>query len=545
MGAIMRNVVKTDLFKIIFANIVSQGFLLILSGTFWDDWGSYYCDRIASIRSGIEIGRPVSAFWSRVVWNLPNYGYRWLVFLGFLFTSIILYVLLSKSDGFSRKEALYISLLYTVFPINDARVLLATFPYSVGWLSFFIGLYMFALWWKDNSRKKPLLRVITLLFFVHSFILNSLLVYYAIVLLYILYMEYIYNRSIMKAIVRMFKYVDFILLPIVYFVGKQLLFPAYGRYEGYNSVTLSKVLSAAYSLPIVTIKHVWAIWSDVFDSFVPHRVTLICSAVIVLYGVLQFVCYMLDKKSLKRICEGEGIRNSGFAKIVLGIIMFVLGLYPYMVAHNTTWFAIYGVDSRDSMLLGPGLALILFYCFNMAWKKEITRKVTVYIIIFFSILTCNVHYMNYQRDAYWQEVLIYQLSLNDQIREAENILFLSDDDTGISGTRFYSLNGDASVAYGDQSRLFMYGYSDLHMLQTDRSVLVESGADLMNDYDVNHNKLDCVVVYSCDINYIQCLKLKLLEMFRYSRYREIIENMGSLNYYPADSPEAIELLEGV
>lgn len=540
----MKNVIKTDLLKIVLANIVSQGFLLILSGTFWDDWGAYYRDRMASIRSGMEIGRPVSLFWVRAVWNLPNYGYRWLVFFGFLFTSIILYVLLSNSDGFSRKEALYISVLYTVFPINDARVLLATFPYSVGWLSFFVGLYMFALWWKDKSRKKPLLRAVTLVFFFHSFILNSLLVYYAIVLLYIFYMEYNYNKSVVKATVRMFKYMDFVFLPIVYFVGKQLLFPLYGRYANanYNLVTLSGVLRAAYRLPGATIRQIWSTWDGIFNTFVPHRVILFCSAVIVLYAVLQIVRYILKKKSIKSI-YAEIIRNSDIKKIALGILMFALGLYPYMVAKNAYVDSLSGVESRDSMLLGPGLALILFYCFNMVWRKEIGRRITVYIIIFFSVLTCNVHYINYQRDAYWQEALIYQLSLNDQIREAENILFLSDDDTGIGGTRFYSLNGDATVAYGDQSRLFMYGYSKLSMLQADRSVWVEAGTYLMNDYDINNNKLDGVAVYSCDISHIQCLKLKLLEMFHYSRYRETIENMGVLNYYSADSPEAIELLE--
>lgn len=224
-------------------------------------------------------------------------------------------MLLIKIDGFSRIEALYLSLLYTVFPINDARVLLATFPYSVGWLSFFIGLYMFVLWWKDKSRKRLLLRIVTLIFFLHSFILNSLLVYYAIVLLYIFCMEYIYNRRIMKATARMFKYMDFILLPIVYFVGKQLLFPAYGRYENYNSVTLSKVLSAVHRLPGATIKQIWAIWGGIFDSFLPHGVILFCSAVIVLYTVLQIARYMLDKKSIKIIYE-EVIRNRDLKKLV-------------------------------------------------------------------------------------------------------------------------------------------------------------------------------------------------------------------------------------
>lgn len=538
----MKNGIKSDLLKIVVANIVSQGFVLILSGTFWDEWFSYYRDRAASIRSGMAIGRPTSAYWSMAVWNLPNYGYRWLVFFGFLLTSIILYMLLIRSGVFSRAEALYVSILYTVFPINDARVLLATFPYSVGWLSFFIGLYMFMLWWKDKSRKKPLLRVVTLMFFAHSFILNSLLIYYAIILLYIFYMEYSYNRNMFKATAKMLKYVDFILVPFVYFVGKQMLFPTYGRFESYNKVTLSGIFGAACRLPGGVIKQIWAIWSTIFDLFVPHRVNLLCSAVIVLYAVVQIIRYILKNKYIKSICEGI-IRNSDVKKIFLGVMLFGLGLYPYVVVRSVSMVRTTGVYSRDSMLLGPGMALILFYCFKLGFKKEINRKIAVYTIIIFSILSCNVHYVNYQKDAYWQEVLIYRLGFNEQIREAENILFLSDDDTGISGTRFYSLNGDASVAYGDQSRLIMHGYSDLYILQSDkRSEWVESGLYLMNDYDINNDKLDGVAVYSCDISFVQCLKLKLLEEFHYTAYREVIENLGVLNYYSVDSPEAIELL---
>lgn len=534
---------KADLLKIVFANIVSQGFLLILTGTFWDDWTFYYRDRIGLWKGAMEIGRPSSAYWVEAVWNLPHYGYRWLTFFMFLLTSIILYMLLNRSDSFSRKEALYLSILYTVFPINDCRVLLCVIVYTGGWLSFCIGLYMFSLYLKEETRRKYLLRVATLLFFGYSFTTNSLLAYYAIVLFYILYVEYSHNRSLTKAAIRMFKYIDFIILPIIFFTGKQLLFPAYGRYENYNSVTLSKVLSATFRLPVVAIKQIWVIWSTIFDYFVPHRVVIFCTLLIVLYATIRIVRYLIREKSMKNIWEGI-IRSSDLKKVVLGIILFMLGMYPYMVAKNASILSLFGVNSRDTLLLGPGLTLIIFYCFKMVLKKEISRKIVFFIICFFCILTCNLHYMNYQRDAYWQAALISQLSLDDQIREAENILFLSDDDTGVGGTRFYSLNGNASVAYGDQSRLFMYKYSNLSMLQTDRNAYVESRGYLMNDYDASNDKLDGVAVYNCDINYKKCLQLKLLEMFRYSEYKETIENMGDLNYYSVDSSEARELLEG-
>lgn len=209
--------IKKDIFQIVLVNILSQGFLLILTGTFWDDWAYYYHDKVSLWKQFMEAGRPSSAYWIEAVWNLPHYGYRWLVFLLFLFTSIIFYMLLSNSNRFSRDEALYLSILYTVFPINDCRVILCDFVYTIGLFSFFVGCYIFLLWSQAKTRRKYLLRIIALCFFGYSFIINSLLMYYAIVLLCILYTQYIHDKKIMKAVVLMFRqYIDFIILPVVF-----------------------------------------------------------------------------------------------------------------------------------------------------------------------------------------------------------------------------------------------------------------------------------------------------------------------------------------
>lgn len=539
----MKKSIRLDLVKIFLANIISQGFLLILTGTFWDDWIYYSHDRTALWRQFMEAGRPSSAYWIEAVWNIPSYGYRWLVFFMFTTTSILLYFFLKNDDNFSREESLYISILYTVLPINDCRVILCDVVYTVGLLSFFIGFFIFSLWQKEKIKtKRFLLRIVSLFFFGYSFIINSLLFFYAIVLIYILYVEYKTQGKMLAAILRMFRYLDFVILPILFFIGKQLLFPVFGRYENYNILTIRAIIIAACQLPLTIYKQLKLVWISCFSFMVPYKVILVSFLSVILFLGIRVIMYFREKRVIKVFFEIT--KNQYIKKLLFGIILFALGLYPYIVIRGTTTVDLVGVPSRDSMLLGLGLAMILYYFFMLLFKRPVSRKIVYSIVGMACTVTCNLHYMNYQRDAYWQEALMQELSQNNQIREATNILFLSDDSSGIYGTRFYSLNGNAFAAYGDQSRLFLNGYSDLSLLKSEKEVLVDSKGYLMNDYDASDNELDGVAVFNCDISYADCVRLKKLEMTNHSIYQEVISQIGTLAYYPVNSQEAITLLAG-
>lgn len=539
-----KKVIKTDLIKIALANLLSQGFLFILTGTFWDDWIYYSHDRVGLWKQFMEAGRPSSAYWIEMVWNLPGNGFRWLVFLMYLLTSIIFYLILKNSGLLNREEALYISILYTVFPINDCRVILCDVVYTVGLTSFFVGCYMFFWWLKNGEKEKKILfRVAILTFFGYSFIINSLLVFYGIVLLCIFFKEYFSGKKVIIACSHMLRYIDFILLPIVFFIGKNLLFPVYGRYENYNIVKANAVLVAACRLPLAVFRQLKLTWFSIFGFLVPHKIIIIFSYFIIALISVRLTVFLWQNRSLKRFFKYLK-QNHEIRGILLGVIIFAIGLYPYILVRDTYTVDLIGVPSRDSMLLGPGLALIMFYFFKILLKKKVILKTFLIFICFICTVTCNIHYINYQRDAYWQDSLIEQLRLNDQIREAENILFLSDDSSGIYGTRFYSLNGNAYVAYGDQSRLFLNGYLDLPLLKSDKSVLVDSRGYVMNDYNALNDKLDGVILFNCDINYLDCIRLKILEITDYPAYQGVISQIGELSYYPVQSQKARELLEG-
>lgn len=243
--------------------------------------------------------------------------------------------------------------------------------------------------------------------------------------------------------------------------------------------------------------------------------------------------------------RGEG-ENTDLEKLLFGGFVFALGLYPYNVVRGSDEVLIVGVQSRDSLLLAFGMALIVYYFFQMLFQCSKIRRAVYGAIILCCCISCNCHYLNYQRDAYWQEGLINKLCMNKEIREAHNLLFLSDDVNGIDGTRFYTLNGAVSVAYGDQTRLILTeGSFQLLFDSEEKNLCVSSNRMLMNDYDTSNCELDGVIVYNCDINYKECMVLKFYELMELEIYRKRIEEMGELNYYHADSQKAAELMEEI
>lgn len=233
-------------------------------------------------------------------------------------------------------------------------------------------------------------------------------------------------------------------------------------------------------------------------------------------------------------------------KLLLGIFIFAIGLYPYNVVRQQDKVLVVGVDSRDSLLLGTGMAFILYYFFKVLLTNRQLRKVVYYVLICCCAITCNLHYLNYQKEAYWQEVLIENFRLNEEIYYGENFLFISDNLFGVGGRHYAVLNGLAAVAYGDQNRLLL-PENAFALLddEIEKKIAVDSGQGSMKEYDTSNNKLDGVIVYDCDINNRECILLKFYELTDWKVYQKQIEKMGKLLYYPADSREAEVILKRV
>lgn len=546
-----------DVFCIIIANIFAHGFLLLLTGTFWDDWLYIYHNTNTLWTQFLEAGIPSRAIIIQAVWKIPNYGFRWVVFGIFVVISILFYFILRRLSFFDDRSCLLIPLLFVVIPLNDCRVILCDVPYTIGLLAFFIGFYLLTLWFENRNAG---LRFLTLIFFTISFTVNSLLVFYSLVYLFIYVKECERQKHLLRPLRKFFYYMDFLFLPFLFYFAKQRLFPVHGLYENYNKVSLSGMIYALFKLPLGACRQLLAVWNEFFNwlpfswSWVAKAMFLIVivvgviSAIVDNAGMIYYKDRQFSKSMIGRIfteCKASLIVKD-LIGILLGGLIFCMGMFPYTVIRGGGSVLVTdGVGSRDTMLLPIGMAMIIYFAFSIFLSVKKVAIIYWAMLLAFGICAFNFHYLDYQRDFYWQETLTEKFRQHTELSDKSNLLFLTDDDNGCDCTRFYSLNGNAALAYQNEKRLIMNGYSKLEKMHSDKlSMYVDGNHEyLMCDYDTTNKYLDGVIIYNNYISYKKTFQLKLLELFDQEKYHEIIKAMGTFSYYDSNSAEAKELLE--
>ena len=166
--------IRNPYFMISVIYLLTHFFLLILSGCWWDDWtfSTHNIGYISEVAS--QSGRPEWNLLIPFCWSLPNNG-RFLIFILFYLDSIFVYRILSRCGLFDEKESLIITLLFTVIPVNDARLLVSNFSYTVGLFFFYLAFMLFVEWNNmPDSRNKKILRIPLLVLFFISFSSSSL-----------------------------------------------------------------------------------------------------------------------------------------------------------------------------------------------------------------------------------------------------------------------------------------------------------------------------------------------------------------------------------
>ena len=448
MKEILRKIVKSPYFKISVAYFLAHFFLLLLSGCWWDDWTFMthdlnYINVVAS-----ESGRPEWNFLIPFCWSLPNNG-RILIFFLFYLNSIFVYVAMKNSKLFNEREALIIALLFSVVPVDDARLLISNFSYTVGLFFFYLSLMLFMLWDKmENSTKKVLCRIGILALFFISFILNSILAYYYILIAYLFVVDF--RKSKEESIVKRFftsvknvlwHYPDFFIWPFVYYGFNKTFFPTYGETFGeYNAVTLTGTLKCFIYIPISVV--------GVFIDIVKK-----CISCINIYTGVLLVAVMIIAVYLTRKGTEEDKRDfiKSLRYFVYGVFVLIMGILPYVMVRSRRIDTM-GVKGRDGVLLPLGVAIILMSLLILLKKRM--RKIVLAVLLTFGIIAMNSLYLEWQKDYYYQ-LSLERLFNNDIIRDNDTFFVIDLNETEIEGQRYYSLNTNAYNVYGDQTRFFM------------------------------------------------------------------------------------------
>ena len=511
---------KKNLLIISFFYFATHFFLLIVSGKWWDDWINYKQSATQLFEEAMELGRPTSFIPCYISMILPECGYRIITFIFFFIMAILFYKIVLKLFNIKKQDAMLMTLLYISVPVNDARIMNAVFPYTFGLLFFVIGFYQL-LEILDEEKLFSFRVIINMTLFVISFSLNSLLVFYGAALLLIMV------KKKKKAIY----YFEYLLLPIVYYLIKSHFFSPPVGYEDYNAVTVDGLIYGVKYMAFALNAFIAAVFRKLMEHASYFVLCLIALSAILFY--IKRNDQRKDKEEFKVLTI-----------LISGLIALALGLYAYIVVRMGYDVVLTGTKGRDYILCAFGFAMVLYAIIAFLFKEKF-KTFIVFVFAFLGFFHFNLMYLEYQEDHYRQMSFQKQLIEHQELKNLSNIVYVSDSENENLGiTRFFTLNGIASEAYGNENRLIINGLDGTWVLKN-KDVLQSytERTYKMSDYDVNKNDIDAVVEFSCDISKVNVLKLKLLELFNRQKLEETIKDYSSMKVYIGDLTEYKKSIE--
>jgi hypothetical protein len=441
--------------------VFSFGLIPFTVGIFWDDWTLVDVKKSALITIYQQMGLPGLRYIHALL--LPLGGlpillvYKLLIFMSYLFAAFFLNSILKTIKEIRLIERLFIVIIFAILPVNFGRIAMIDIPYALSYGLFFQGLWFLSIYFKNRNLW---LRFISLCLLLVSFATNSLLFYYLIVIAYIIYIERVHLKKLVSSAKVAIKYLDYLLLPVFYWVIKGSFFVPSGIYTGYNKIDSSKFL---LSYQKIIDGFDTCFWDVLRNSFL----SLHTYPIIVLFG--SFIVFIFLSKTIKVFepdnkhdCAREILRQIRF--ILLGLVLLWLAIFPYYAAGAeptvTDW------TSRNQLLIPLGASFLIYFgisllsnCIRIIFELANTDKIKLFIIslilTLFTLENFSV-YLSFQKDWLKQLSLIENFRTNEDVKN--NTTFaIFDNTTELNSInrryRFYEYAGQFKTAFGDESRL--------------------------------------------------------------------------------------------
>lgn len=440
---------KKEILIISVVYLIAHGMILLNKGIFWDDW-VFYLNKTNIMTLTREIGNPGQSFFIGLLLNTVNGPVigRFITFFSFYFAAIFLYLTIRKIEKISPISRLFLVLIFAVFPVNMARIAMVDVFYSFCFMLFFLGLWLVSI--VLTTHKVPV-RLASLGVFFISFFTNSILVFYALVILYIAFSEKTHVFELKKTVRSIFAYLDYLLLPILFWIIKSIFFIPTGHYANYNKLTLNGILKSP-SLMMTTFN----------TSFIQVLKTSILGSDFQYYllGILFGigVIWLIHQKNETSKHNRTWIINLGLA--LFGVAVFLMAIFPYnalrLMPSVSDW------NSRHQLLVPLGAAMMI--CFGAEFFLRFIDKKGRISILVLSVITMMfirvnlLGYFDYQRDWYKQLGIITNLKTSDIIRNHST--FLITDNYSYANAfgrtnRFYEYSGYMRFIFQNETRIMI------------------------------------------------------------------------------------------
>ena len=513
-----------ELIVITIVFFVSQGFLLVVSGRWWDDWVFYLQEDYALKLMSHNMGRPSLIFIIEFLKLFPEPFYRYLTFIMYFYCSLLFYRILEQGYNIEDNMALWLTMLLITTPVNTDRVMICIFPYTIGLFFFILGMNFFINYY--NVTDGIIFRSISLLCFLFSFILNSNIFFYGLLFILIILKK--------RNLYCLLNYVDFILLPIVFFLLKNRFFPTAGAYQNYNTVNFFSLINGILLLPFSAC----ILFINTIKNYFNYSVNITIAICVIILFIVLFLnlkkIYLYLKKILisnkfTDICiETKEKIGIYILFVLIGVLLLLIGVYPYVVVRQSIEFS----TGRDAILSIFGMSFILYGTICLLFKSCFKYSIML-IFIVLGIIYFNIAYLKYQKGFYQIKGLQYQIYDNNSLSNCGNNLLLNMNETFYGNNDiFYVLNKAYFEVSGKQDKLILKK-DGLGLLQQNKfdDYLIESHNYGMNEYVYEDDRIDAVLDYSFNCSLLSTIKLKLYEMILPEMFVKEIESRSNLIIY--------------
>ena len=448
------------------ASLITHGLLLINDGVYWDGWLVYNSllggDWIILKNLFNEAGIDILVYLHLLMSYFPNliFGYHLIAFLCIFISAFLIYKIGRISGFLNSTESLWISLISIAYPAFQISFELSIFPYLVCYTLFLFASFLMFLENRKKNKKNVVFKVTSLLCFFISFNLKSLLVFYFGFILLLALTSYPKESKLAKSFFTRFitHHLDYLLLPILFWLTKEFLSPTYGLYSNYNNFHLSfnSLLSNLF----------YFIKNSIYGQFVASFTVLLAQPVVLFFVLIttSAIIFFIKPSTEKGVTKPVYI-------LLFGLMLLGLGIFPYIIVGKSP--SVSGVSTRHAMLVGLPVAIILVASVRLLFKGTIygfSRKSWFLLtMLFFTFSFAMItNYLNWQVRWVKDRSVMSNLA---QIKKAEAFSIFWIDDKypveGVDSYRFYEWSSMFEDIWGDEKHIGFDQQSKILMPQTD------------------------------------------------------------------------------
>lgn len=425
--------------------ILSNSLILFNKGLFWDDWTVYQNSFIGIKQQFLENGTILPAYLHWIVQNLPFpiVIYRAVIFITYLLILILTLKTVRRLNLIPDNLMIIFGCLLAAMPLNSAKIVLAIFHYGLFLLCFIFALFLFTIY---ENKKYLFLRFIILLLFAVSFLLNSLLVFYFILFLFLFRKEKIINYKSLCNILS--RNLDFLLLPFVFWLIKLQFFKIGGLYalENYNQFDSRGLLFLPLGVFRTLQYSFFEMLKRIWETLTGNYFFIILLFALILSRFLQRLA----------VYEGKQIQvfnrkiNDKLFYLCLGLFLFILGALPYIMVEKVPSYNNY--DGRHQILLTFGTAFMVLGFVEILINQRLRKYFYAVFISSCIILNFNL-LLNYQKNWFRQLSIMEHLKGEPLIRQYYTFLIEDNSDKFCEAvTTYYVYTGMLYNIMGKQDK---------------------------------------------------------------------------------------------